>query len=71
VLKSDYIWRRIRRTTGLAAITLMAGVAGMAIPTNAAASVSATPHQALRAHRTTTPHRLRPRPHGASPHIAC
>jgi hypothetical protein len=69
VLKSDYIWRRIGRTAGLTAMTLMAGVAGVAIPTNAAASVSAAPHQALRAHRVASPHRLRPRPHGASPHI--
>jgi hypothetical protein len=54
----DLIWRHKERViAGLAAVTLVAGLAGVAIPATAAASV-----------RVTGPHRMVPRPpHGARP----
>src|SRR5579863_5174266 len=54
----DLVWRqRKRATAGLAAVTLLASLAGLAVPAGAAASV-----------RATGPHRMVPRPpHGARP----
>jgi hypothetical protein len=55
----DVIWRRKGRVlAGLAAMTLMAGLAGTAIPATATASVSAA-----------VPHRTVPRPHGVTPAV--
>ncbi len=55
----DLIWRHKGRViAGLAAMTLMAGLAGTAIPAAATASVSAA-----------VPHRTVPRPHGATPAV--